>query len=60
MIWLFPTQLVEGLITRIDALKIQVYGIKDVIVSNAILNDVILLMRQSIIFSLAAKLQIRI
>ena len=48
MIWLFPTQLVEGLITRIDALKIQIYGIKDVIVSDTTLNDVILLMRQSL------------
>jgi len=45
VIGLLKTQLVEGLITCINALKVQIYSIKDVIVSNTTLNDVILLMR---------------
>ena len=47
MVGLFPLQLVKCLLTSVDALKIKVNGIKDLVVGNAPFNDVILFMGQT-------------
>ena len=48
VIGLFPTQLFKSLITGINALNVKIYSIKDIVVSDATLNAIILLMRQSL------------
>ncbi len=40
----FPTQLVKSLLSCIDSLKVEVNGVKDVVVGNTAFNYVILLM----------------
>lgn len=48
MVGLLPAKLIQSLLAGIDALKIQVNGIKDVVVGNTTLNDILLLMRQAL------------
>ena len=48
MVGLLPTKLIQSLLAGVDALKIKVNGIEDVVVGNATLNDVVLLMRQAL------------
>ena len=47
MVRLFPTKLVQSLLTGIDALQVQIYRVEYLIVGNATLNDIILLVRQA-------------
>ena len=47
MVRLFPTQLVKCLFTRIETLEIKVNSVKNLVISNAAFNNIILLMRQS-------------
>lgn len=47
MIRFFPLQLVKCLFASVDALKIEINGIKDLVIGNASFNDVKLFMRQS-------------